>query len=209
MGRPINHRKIGGDGDADGNQLLFSAWFDGENEAEEAYLVKQVATNKFRLMAKASADRNQICTLVEEIEDEGQCSITVVPYNGPEQIDSVLINDAGTFDGVDGVYSATVVGGTYTRAATLEIEIDNNVVIDVVVTDGGSYTVLPDDGFGVNGLPDSVEDDPTFDLDDTSIIREHVKKFMLYKVVTFENNVYKYSMAVSADADGEADVDSE
>lgn len=85
MGRPINYKKIGGDTDNAGNQLVFQAWFTGEEEAEDAFLVKQITETKFKVAATADSSRVQIMELVDEQDNvEGTCFMTIRAFGNVE-----------------------------------------------------------------------------------------------------------------------------
>lgn len=102
MGRPINYKKIGGDTDNAGNQLVFQAWFTGEDDAEDAFLVKQITETKFKVAATADSSRVQIMELVDEQDNvEGTCFMTIRAFGNVafEGVRKITQHRVYTFEG--------------------------------------------------------------------------------------------------------------
>jgi hypothetical protein len=204
MGRPINYKKIGGNTSQDGNQLLFSAWFTGEAGPEDAWVVKQVAKRKFRLAAVADATRQGVFTLSDAVDAVGDCVLAVTAVDAPQTVSAVAIAAGGDVSDADGDYTVTVVGGTFTEAATLTVTVDTGEVTAVVVLSGGVYSVAPTNPVSVTGLTvDSAA--PTFNLT-FAAIPESTNRILKHRVATFEGNMYKYDVDIAASEAGEADV---
>lgn len=102
MGRPINYKKIGGNTSQTGNQLLFQAWFTGEEEAEDAFLVKQISETRFKVAAVADSSRVEIMELVDEdVNVEGTCFMTIIPFGSStnEGVRKITQHRVYTFEG--------------------------------------------------------------------------------------------------------------
>jgi hypothetical protein len=102
MGRPINYKKIGGDTANTGNQLLFQAWFTGEDDAENAFLVKQVSETRFKVAAVADPSRVEIMELVDEQDNvEGTCYMTIRAFGNVsfEGVRKITQHRVYTFEG--------------------------------------------------------------------------------------------------------------
>lgn len=141
MGRPINHKKIGGNEE---DSIAFRAYFTGAEESEWAYLVEQVSARRFRLHS-TEGPAEEVFTLVgNEPENEGECAIYF--YNNPgEQATAIAImepnsasvEEGDVITGGDGQYIRAVVGGT-------RVEGTDPVSIRFIVTDGeiASVTIV-------------------------------------------------------------------
>jgi hypothetical protein len=203
MGRPINFKKIGGNTNQDGNQLQFLAWFEGEAGPETAWVSKQVATNRFRLVAEADNARTGIFPLSENPPSAaGQASLQVTGFIFDGTITAPTIANSGDVSDADGDYTVTLVGGTFTEAATLTATVLDGEVTVITLISGGVYSVAPSSPATVTGLTGT---SPSIGFTFVAI-PEAARKIAQHRVITFEGNGYKYDIDVVAGVAGEATI---
>lgn len=205
MGRPINYKKLGGELSQDGEQLLFRAYFTEGSEEENAYLVKQVGVDKFRLAAVSDSAMVEDFTLGETTLQGDTAVLNVTNFNTKYEISSLTVTNSPTFAGEDGTYSVTIVGGNPETAATADVVVATDTISSVTITDGGSY---PTDLSGVT-LSATVSGELVEFSSTTTSIPEKARKITQHRVYTFEGNAYKYEIDANADSTGEADVATE
>lgn len=201
MGRPINYKKLGGVLTQDGQQLSFRAFFTDGSAEEDAYLVKQVGTDKYRLAAVADSNMVEDFTLGETTV---QGDTAVMNVNTNYEITALTVTNAPVFSGVDGTYSVTIFGGNPKngQSATADIVILTDAIDSVTVTDGGTY---PTDLSGVTLSATVAGEEVEFSATTTATV-EKAKKITQHRVYTFEGNAYKYEIGEVADSISEADL---
>lgn len=210
MGRPINYKKLGGDPAQDGEQLVFSAWFEGEGAAEPAYLVKQVATRRYRLAAVADDTRVGIFTLGDEVT-EGEFALMVTdPFGSPDTfaVDAVTVTNSPTFSGVDGTYEVTFAGGDPIEALVVTFVITTDAITSTTITSGGKYPTNLN-GVTLTGTLAGEAIEVTATTIVAGSITETANKIMQHRVITNEGGAYKYDVDVAASEDGDADLTTE
>jgi hypothetical protein len=204
MGRPINYKKLGGDPAQDGEQFVFTAWFEGEGAPEEAFLVKQVATRRFRLAAIADPTRIGLFDL-SDAAVEGETAILEVRPFGPVETFSITEVEVDSVSDpiADDTYNVTLVGGDPISAATITLVADTGVYT-VTLVDGGEY---PTDLDGVTLTATVGGEDVDFTVTTASnIIPETANKVKQHRVITNEGGAYKYDVDIPASEDGDADI---
>lgn len=204
MGRPINYKKLGGELTQDGEQLLFRAYFTDGSAEEDAYLVKQVGTDKYRLAAASDSDMVEDFALGETAV-QGETAIMNVNTN--YEITALTETNSPTFSGVDGTYSVTIAGGNPKNgeSATADVVIDLDAIDTIAITNGGTY---PTDLSGVTLSATVAGEEVEFSAT-TSATVEKAKKITQHRVYTFEGNAYKYEIGEVADQVAEADLSTE
>ena len=115
MGRPINKKYIGNTG-ATGQQIQVTAHIPGDPETCTAYIVKQVATNTYRVsnVTGFSSGRCQLVNGSVALQP-GQANVMVTPFTGPLEFASEIRNrTVTTFQGNTYIWvdsTVTVVDG--------------------------------------------------------------------------------------------------
>lgn len=201
MGRPINYKKLGGELSQDGEQLSFRAYFTEGSAEEDAYLVKQVGTDKYRLAAVADSNMVEDFTLGETVTQGVTATMNV---NTNYEITALTVTNAPAFLSVDGTYSVTVSGGNPKNGAnaTADVVIATDTISTITITNGGIYpTDLSGITLSANVAGEEVEFSAT-----TSATVEKAKKITQHRVYTFEGNAYKYEIGETADSVSEADL---
>jgi hypothetical protein len=225
MGRPINFKKIGGNTSAAGQQLLLSAWFDGEVGPEDAFVVKQTASRSFMLAAVANPARVGVFKLdTDEVEGE-TAVLEVEPFGKTNSVGfgfaTVSLTTGGATTLADGNYDLTL---SFNGGLLMPSQLDPQYfpVIKFRVEDGEFVEIIeivnagrfPDDPDGItytfNDGDLAIQTPPTVTVDSTVELFEQVvekaSKLTQHRVVTSNGNAYKYKVGVAADEDGEADV---
>lgn len=220
MGRPINYKKIGGATSAEGQQLILSAWFDGEVGPENAYVVKQTASRSFLLAAVADPTRNGVFKLGNAAVEGETAVLEVLPFgktvpNG-FAIATVTVESGGATTELDGEYTLTYLSGDVEPVSgevpVITFSVAAGVFTNIVeIVDGGRFLTDPTSAtltFANSEL--NISENPTVTVDTVTALTapevENAEKLTQHRVVTFDGNAYKYKVGVAADEDGEADL---
>jgi hypothetical protein len=204
MGRPINYKKLGGDPAQDGEQFVFTAWFDGEVGPEAAFLVKQVATRRFRLAAVADATRIGLFDLSDTAIEGETAILEVRPFAEVETFSITEVTVDSVTDVIaDGSYNVTLAGGDPISAATITFVADTGVYT-ITLVDGGEY---PTDLSGATISATVAGETVEFEVTTVSnAIVESANKVKQHRVITNEGGAYKYDVNEAASGEGEADI---
>jgi hypothetical protein len=174
MGRPIKKKFIKS---TQPHHIVCDAWVGADNANRvSAIITSQKASNEYRVDSSGvggpaltptnGSSKGYLCKLVNGIPAAaGQMSIAVDPYVAPtgaatftvtmEVNTATLVTPGGTSVAYQPGDVLTVVGGTFTTAATITVNtVSAGGVATFTLTNHGSYTALP-------ANPVSVTDSPT------------------------------------------------
>jgi hypothetical protein len=223
MGRPINHKKIGGNTSAAGQQLVLSAWFEGEVGPESAFLVKQKASRSFILAAVADPSRFGVFKLGNTVVEGETAILEVLPFGKTEPngfaIATVTLASGGATTEVDGNYDLTYASGAPANETDAEedfplitFRVESGAFVEVVeVVRGGRFLTTPvGSTYGFDAVALDISVNPTVTVNTATALTtqavENARKLAQHRVTTFDDNTYKYKVGESANEDGEANV---
>ncbi len=216
MGRPINFKKIGGNTSAAGQQLLLSAWFEGQMAAEPAFVVKQTASRTFLLAAVANPARTGIFRLGNTAVEGQTAVLEVSPFgqtmSGGFELTTVTLTSGGATTLADGQHTLEYVSGSPTPSILPEIEFEvvGGVFTAIVgIIEPGLFPTDPT-GSVLTFTGPSIQTPPTVTVTAATELFvpsvENARKLTLHRVATFDGNAYKYKVGVAAAVAGEADL---
>lgn len=154
MGRPIKKKYIK---TTSTHHITCNAWVPGDSGNKTGTIKAQKTSNRYKATTSFGTG---LCKLVTGIPAAaGQMSITVNPYVVPVTAAIFVVNmtaSAATTGALgsgytNGTFTATVVGGTNTGAATLTVTVAGGVITGAVVLSGGNYTALPANPVSITG----------------------------------------------------------
>ncbi len=218
MGRPINFKKIGGNTSAAGQQLLLSAWFEGQMAAEPAFVVKQTASRTFLLAAVANPARTGIFRLGNTAVEGETAVLEVSPFgqtmSGGFELTTVTLTSGGATLVPDGQYTLNYVSGSPTPSLVPEIEFEVTGGVFTAIVGIVEPGIFPTDPTGsvltFSSVALSIQTPPTVTVTAATELFvpsvENARKLTQHRVATFDGNAYKYKVGVAAAVAGEADL---